>query len=313
MNESKKKATRKGSSTGVIIPIDEVPAIYPAMSAVMSDIEAIGKDSENKLQKWKFRGIDAAYNAIHPLLAKHDIFTVPRALEGMRREERATRSGGISIYTIIKMEYDFVSGIDGSKITIGPIRGEAMDSGDKSCNKCMAVAHKYAIFQTFCIPTESSDDPDKDIHDIVGPPIPESVPLTTGPTMNPPPLRPGAGLPPLQEPAQVTQAVQQQIPPPVTATPPVQPVAVPAAVAPPPVDGGETLVINSAEDAAQVADWVIGLIQSLDTKSVDGLAHFWNQNKRVIDKLDQEYHYEYERIRTVFTQLRIDIQAGATS
>jgi hypothetical protein len=279
----------------------------------MSDIEAIGKDSENKLQKWKFRGIDATYNAIHPLLAEHQIFTVPRALEGMRREERATRSGGVSIYTIIKMEYDFVSGIDGSFITIGPIMGEAMDSGDKSCNKCMAVAHKYAIFQTFCIPTESSDDPDKDIHDIVGPPIPPH-PESVAPTVGPPPLNaPAIMIPaPMPEP---TATHTQPIPPPVPVTPPVLPVqpAVPAAVAEPaPIDGGETLVINTAEDAAQVADWVIGLIQSLDTKSVDGLAHFWNQNKRVIDKLDQEYHYEYERIRTVFTQLRIDIQAGVT-
>jgi hypothetical protein len=231
----------------------------------------------------------------------------------MRREERATRSGGISIYTIIKVEYDFVSGVDGSFITAGPLMGEAMDSGDKGCNKCEAVAHKYALFQTFCIPTEESaaDDPDLTSHDIVGPAIPEIVPLTTGPTMNPPPLRPGAGLPPLA--GQQATSVTTPIPPPVTATPPVQPQAVPAAVAaPPPVDGGETLVINSAEDAAQVADWVIGLIQSLDTKSVDGLAHFWNQNKRVIDKLDQEYHYEYERIKTVFTQLRIDLQKGVT-
>ncbi len=36
-----------------------------------------------------------------------------------------------------------------------------MDSGDKATNKAMAVAFKYACFQTFCIPTESlMDDPD---------------------------------------------------------------------------------------------------------------------------------------------------------
>jgi hypothetical protein len=37
-----------------------------------------------------------------------------------------------------------------------------MDSADKSSNKAMAVAFKYACFQVFCIPTEemAKDDPD---------------------------------------------------------------------------------------------------------------------------------------------------------
>jgi hypothetical protein len=40
--------------------------------------------------------------------------------------------------------------------------GEGMDSADKSSNKAMAVAFKYACFQVFCIPTEemTNDDPD---------------------------------------------------------------------------------------------------------------------------------------------------------
>lgn len=42
--------------------------------------------------------------------------------------------------------------------------GESMDSGDKATNKAMAIAFKYACFQTFCIPTESlMDDPDATI------------------------------------------------------------------------------------------------------------------------------------------------------
>lgn len=44
-----------------------------------------------------------------------------------------------------------------------------MDSGDKATNKAMAIAFKYACFQTFCIPTEElMDDPDKDSPEVKG-------------------------------------------------------------------------------------------------------------------------------------------------
>ena len=46
--------------------------------------------------------------------------------------------------------------------------GEGMDAGDKASNKAMAVALKYALFQTFCIPTEemADDDPDRQVHEV---------------------------------------------------------------------------------------------------------------------------------------------------
>jgi hypothetical protein len=37
-----------------------------------------------------------------------------------------------------------------------------MDTGDKASNKAMAVAHKYALLQTFCIPTKESQTNDVD-------------------------------------------------------------------------------------------------------------------------------------------------------
>jgi len=142
------------------------PAIYGALSAVMSELSAIGKDSENKGQGFKFRGIDAVYNELHPLMAKHKIFTVPRVIDLLARKERESRNGGVLAFTLLKIEYDFVSGVDGSKITVGPIIGEGMDSGDKGTNKAMAIAHKYALFQLFLIPTEKSDDPDAETHNV---------------------------------------------------------------------------------------------------------------------------------------------------
>ena len=41
-----------------------------------------------------------------------------------------------------------------------------MDSSDKSTNKAMSAAFKYAAMQAFCIPTEGDNDADAHSHDI---------------------------------------------------------------------------------------------------------------------------------------------------
>jgi hypothetical protein len=131
--------------------------IYQKISAVMSEIEAIGKDRKNQQQNYSFRGIDDVYNELHPLLAKHGIFSVPEVLE-QSRAEKPNKSGGLLLYSILKIRYTFFAE-DGSSIQ-ATVVGEGMDSGDKASNKAMAVAHKYALMQLFAIPTEESKDPE---------------------------------------------------------------------------------------------------------------------------------------------------------
>lgn len=136
------------------------PMIYKAISEVMEDIGIVGKDSTNKQQGYKFRGIDAVMNALNPALVKNKVFVVPEVLE-QRREERTSRGGGVLIYSICKIKYTFFT-IDGSSVHTTVI-GEGMDSGDKATNKAMSIAFKYACFQVFCIPTEElMEDPDND-------------------------------------------------------------------------------------------------------------------------------------------------------
>lgn len=140
---------------------EKEPMIYKAISAVMEDVGAVGKDSVNKQQGFKFRGIDAVMNALNPALTKNKVFVVPELLE-QRREERASRNGGILIYSVCKIKYTFFT-VDGSSVCATVI-GEGMDSGDKATNKAMSIAFKYACFQVFCIPTEElMEDPDKDV------------------------------------------------------------------------------------------------------------------------------------------------------
>lgn len=137
---------------------EKIPMIYSAICGVMEDVGAVGKDDYNKTQGFKYRGIDAVMNALNPAMIKHKVFCVPEVLE-QNREDRKTIKGSSLIYSVCKIRYRFFT-TDGSFVE-AVVVGEGMDSGDKSTNKAMAVAFKYACFQIFCIPTENlMDDPD---------------------------------------------------------------------------------------------------------------------------------------------------------
>jgi len=129
----------------------------------MKDITAIGKDSRNQAQGFSFRGIDAVYNELHSLLAKHGVVCLPEAGTPVT-EERTNKNGTILRFVQLPMRYNFIAE-DGSTITCSVI-GEGMDSGDKATNKAMAIAHKYALLQTFLIPTEEQKDPDYETHEV---------------------------------------------------------------------------------------------------------------------------------------------------
>jgi hypothetical protein len=139
--------------------------IYTAIPAVMGEIGAIGKDRKNPQQGYQFRGIDDIYNAVNAALVKHGVFCVP-FMEDMKREERQTQKGGTLLYTILTMRYTFFAS-DGSSIEAKTV-GEAMDSGDKSCNKAMSAAQKYAFLELFCIPTEEPKDTEEETHEVKG-------------------------------------------------------------------------------------------------------------------------------------------------
>ena len=129
--------------------------IFAKISAIMADIDAIEKNNTNTGQGYKFRGIDDIYNALHNHFAKHGVFYTSDVLK-QTREERPTKSGGVMIYTILKVKFTFYA-VDGSNVS-SIIVGEGSDSGDKSSNKAMSTALKYALMQLLLIPTKEEKD-----------------------------------------------------------------------------------------------------------------------------------------------------------
>ena len=136
--------------------------IYESIANIMMDVPAIGKEKKSD-QGFKYRGIDQVMNVFQPILAKNKVFIIPQVLE-QTREERKSSKGNTLIYSILKVKFSFYAE-DGTSVDAITI-GEGMDSGDKASNKAMAVAMKYAMFQTFCIPVDEMIDPDSEVHEL---------------------------------------------------------------------------------------------------------------------------------------------------
>lgn len=142
--------------------MSQVPLIYKKMSEVMKDVGHVGKDQKNSAQGFKFRGIDQFVNSLYPALTKHGVFMTPRCVSEqheIKEVERSSGKKGVDKHVTILMEYDFFAE-DGSKVTVGPVPAEGLDSGDKATNKALSAALKYALIQTFSIPTEDMAEGD---------------------------------------------------------------------------------------------------------------------------------------------------------
>ena len=136
-------------------------AVYSSINSVMKLIQTKGISKDRQCEsgsRFKYRGIDDVYNALCPLLAQCNLVIIPRVLS-RTTQDKPTKTGGLSVYTVVEVEYDIVCSTDGSRHIARTI-GEAMDSGDKSTAKAMSVAYKYLCFQLFAIPTEGDNDPD---------------------------------------------------------------------------------------------------------------------------------------------------------
>lgn len=140
--------------------VEAPPNVYQCIAAVQGALakDGIGKNDENTFDRYKFRGIDAVYNALAPLLSANGLSILPRIIE-RTSVERQSKKGDPMFYVTVTAEFDLVSAADGSKHTVRTY-GEAMDRSDKATNKAMAAAYKYMAFLTFAIPTEGDNDAD---------------------------------------------------------------------------------------------------------------------------------------------------------
>lgn len=142
--------------------------IYKKMALVMKDIGSVGKDQKNSAQGYKFRGIDDLINALNPALIKNEVFMTTKVLHFKTELKDVIRSSGktgVDKHVELIMEYSFHAE-DGSSVS-STVAAEGIDGGDKSVNKSLSAALKYALIQSFCVPTVNVlDEADKDTIEI---------------------------------------------------------------------------------------------------------------------------------------------------
>ena len=141
--------------------------IYKQMALVQKDFQTVKKDSKNSAQGFNFRGIDALVNAAHEVFSKHGVFVTTDIVSKQSEVREVTRSNGkIGMDKIVDLtvKYTFYAE-DGSNVS-STIASEGLDSGDKATNKALSAALKYALIQTFQVPTQDMEDADKDSPEI---------------------------------------------------------------------------------------------------------------------------------------------------
>lgn len=132
--------------------------IYKALTGIIGEVNAIGKNSKNQQQGFMFRGIDDVMNELHTLFGKYKVVIVPEVVD-YNVSEKTTAKGTIMYVTRSTIKFHFVAE-DGSDVVTTNV-GEAMDSADKGMNKTMSCALKYALMQMFLIPTKETEDADR--------------------------------------------------------------------------------------------------------------------------------------------------------
>ena len=132
-------------------------SIHTALAAVMRSIGGVSKSDWHEHQKFNFRGIDALHNAVYGPLCEHGVFVTPEVLDAHYADVQ-TSQGKAARQATLRVRYTF-HGPAGDSLSV-VAQGEAMDSADKATSKALAMAFKYALLQTFVIPTEDQDDGD---------------------------------------------------------------------------------------------------------------------------------------------------------
>jgi hypothetical protein len=140
------------------------PSVYAAINAITGELakEGIAKTHANEVDDYKYRSIDDVLDRLAPLLARHRLCVLPRALE-RHVSERADEQNRLLLHVAVRVSFTLTSVEDGTSHTVEAY-GEALDGGDKATAKAMSAAYKAAMVQSFCIPVRGVEDPDRASH-----------------------------------------------------------------------------------------------------------------------------------------------------
>jgi hypothetical protein len=133
----------------------EERTIHQIFADVKREVGPVGKDSVNKQQNFKFRGIDAVVNAAAEALDKYGVITIPVLQKITYSTVEVGGARTLMGHVAVEVMYQF-TGPGGDHFN-PVVPGEAMDSGDKATAKAMSVAYRICLLQTLNLPTGDLD------------------------------------------------------------------------------------------------------------------------------------------------------------
>jgi len=132
--------------------------IYTAISAVMAEVGYVQKGGKMQYgDKYTYAKESDFIAAVRPALVDHGVVVHPAGVTQLNQDDYATNRGGLMNRDTAIFVYHFHHGESDTGFDVS-VLGQGADSGDKSANKAMTAALKYALRQTLLI--ETGDDPD---------------------------------------------------------------------------------------------------------------------------------------------------------
>lgn len=136
--------------------------IEQALAAIYGAVGYVQKERKQGLS-YTFASESALIEALRPAMVEQGVTVRVVALSDVKHEAITVgKSESVMQRTTLIATVRFAHAASATHIDV-VAAGEGMDSGDKSSNKAMTCALKYALRQTFLI--ETGDDPDRDAYD----------------------------------------------------------------------------------------------------------------------------------------------------
>jgi hypothetical protein len=135
----------------------KAPMIYGIIKRLMEGIGPVKKTKDaGSAMNYAYWKIEQVIPKFRQLMIAEGCFLTSRMEPGATEFVRETSSGGKAMHRFMAVTFTLWAP-DGSFMLIGPVPGEAMDSGDKAGNKAWTCALKNMFKHLLMIETEKSD------------------------------------------------------------------------------------------------------------------------------------------------------------
>ena len=130
-------------------------SVHERWAWVLANLPAIGKDSRNTQQDFKYRGIEAVLNELKPLFGKAGVFVIPAR---QKAEYGSYTTGRGTLMNTCKIQAMWqIWGVKGDHFTAETV-GEASDTFDKGTSKAQTAAFKYLLWPGLAIAYDNVDN-----------------------------------------------------------------------------------------------------------------------------------------------------------